>query len=307
MKTTLTKSAIARSALLLSMISLCLLSACGTNGTASSDGTRSYQFNGYRGGEFKKVPGVRLDNRGANRRSSNERQLAYSRPMTLHTNTRMEWSPDLEKKLTAMEEVKQAKAVVTESHVYVAVELEDDSKQADNWSALDSKTAGNLREAPLRVPADPGIKSGIAGNAADIQESRSSAPQKAQGMAQKGVGEDGEKLYSASPGADLSNMPVSVKQNIINQVKEWSPSGIQHVFVSANDQFRAQMENLRKLADLGFAMDKQTEVLNNAASRFFPDLQGTGSYDGSTSSGRVSRPRDGGEGMYSPSTGVRQK
>ncbi|WP_010272771.1 YhcN/YlaJ family sporulation lipoprotein [Paenibacillus senegalensis] len=218
------------------------VSGCGTHG--SPDGVRSYEFNGYRGNEFRKLP-----EQPRRIQTNDTAPAADPLPVNLHTNTRVEWSPFLEERITAIDGISGAQVAVTESQAYVAVELE------------------NVSRTPVTLPAP-----------------------------------------ADDPISDSTDMPQFLQQLIVATVNQAADPVIQHVFVSANEQFTAEMKQLRAISnEQETSMWIQAQVLNRIANNYFPDLDGTGAYPGSIGSGQVSRPRGGGEGMYSPSTGVRQK
>lgn len=227
---------------LLVILSL-LMTGCGTHG--SPDGVHSYEFDGYRGNEFKKLPDRPRRMNATDTAPSSDRH-----PLNLHTNVRMEWSPALEQQLTAVEGIEAAHVILTEGQAYAAVELE------------------NVSKAPVHMSS---------------------------------------RAVEPNADSDYTDMPASMQQTIVGIIKQSADPAIQHVFVSANEQFVAEMKQLRMLTEQGAAMDAQVQELNRKASHYFPNLEGTGAYPGSIGSGQVSRPRGGGDGMYSPSTGVRQK
>lgn len=279
---------------------LCLLAAC-------SSYQQSHGFNGYRGREFKQeimqenIRKRQTPRMNELRRAQGER--SGTGLISPHTNTRMEWSRYLDEQIAAMDEVDNAKSVVTDRYVYVSVELKEEAKRMDAGTADGGSGMLNQREEPYREQVGPEIRSGIAGNGHDL-DTRSSGFSRTGNLTAHPHGE----LHSSSSDADLSNMPVAVKQKIVQRVKELSSPSLHHVFVSANDEFRAQLIKLQEMEQQqGQTKDQIVPALNSLATRFFPDTEGTGSYGGSSSGGKIGRPITGSDGMYSPSTGVRQR
>lgn len=234
---------IVRTAFLLSMVLafVGLNSGCATYG--SPDGVRVYEFNGYRGNEFRKLPPHMT-------RTQSMERGAVSEPLAqnLHTNTRMNWNPTLEDQLAQMDGIQKAHVILTESQAYVAVELDHAGQ-----------TPAPAEASSMNLPSDD------------------------------------------------AGMTDSMHQAIVKAVKQSADPVIQHVFVSANEEFVSEVKQIRASQDQGVEMSRQVQWLNRIANVHFPDLQGTGADPGSFGSGQVSQPRGAGQGMYSPSTGVRQR
>ncbi|GIP34040.1 YhcN/YlaJ family sporulation lipoprotein [Paenibacillus sp. J2TS4] len=271
-------------------------------------------FNGYRGREFKQEiieeSVKKRQHPGMRELSRNQGERTNTGIISPHNNTRMEWSSYLDGQLAAMEEVRSAKTVITDSYVYVAVELEEQAKRLDEARADGGTGMLNQREEPYRGQIPPKVHSGVAGNGYDfdVDSSRNYRNRNANNSINGTLGAHPRgELHSSSSDSDLSNMPVAIRQKITLKVKELSSPALHHVFVSANDEFRTQLNKLEEMGKQGQTHDQLVPALNTLATRFFPDLEGTGSYGGSSSGGKMGRTITGSDGMYSPSTGVRQK
>ncbi|WNQ13429.1 YhcN/YlaJ family sporulation lipoprotein [Paenibacillus aurantius] len=206
---------------------------------------------GYQGGYS---PGT-TNRFGAAEQNGSEKNPTGMDPRLMHRNTRMELSPYLSGKIAEMPEVKAAHAVVTDTSVYVAVQLEEEAAK----SLVPAGQAEGSGGAPSGLDARHDTLSGIVGNSYDY--------------------------YNQGPRMNHSGLPDAIRERIVKKVHSLSSPHLQHVFVTANPEFFRELTRYTTPEVSIRGLNGQVEIFNALASRLFPATSGTGAYGGSTSSG----------------------
>jgi hypothetical protein len=200
--------------------------------------------------------------------------------ITHHTNIQMEASPFLSNSVTEMDEVQTAKAVVTESNVYVAVQLEEKAKRnnANGQAAADSRIPkqkghdGVLndvnRDAAPAGQKNTGVESGITGNSYDYYQ-----------------GKNAERALDSN--LQASTIPSGIHQKIVEKVRSLSGPNIHHIYVSDDPQMLQAFVAYEQQAGGKTNWNDHVNELNLMANRVFPTNEGSGAYGGSISSGQT--------------------
>ncbi|GIP40006.1 hypothetical protein J31TS4_32860 [Paenibacillus sp. J31TS4] len=199
-----------------SALTVCLLAGCGTQQQGAAGGKSGMRSTSLPGG------GTTGGGGGGGTGGAGGRSYGLD-TLGTHRNTRMEWSPYLARKLEEVPGVQKAKALVTDSNVYVAVKLSDEVTRTDQTPPGMSVGLSDKRidrPAPTSVP---NIRSGIVGNSYDVHNG-------------------GMQSYNHDD--DLSDMPRAYKLHLVEKVHSLSSPALQHVYVSGKEEFMKQMDRL---------------------------------------------------------------
>lgn len=253
-----------------------------TGTTAQSLNTGNQNTANTAGNSNSGILGSSLPNAGSsysNSGAAGQGAAGGLRAQAYHRNTRMEMSPYLAAQIAAIPEVDRALAVVTDTNVYVAVQLKDvpqlhnisGSRGGSGSNAAVQNGAGGSAGPGSGIPAteDPNMRrdtiSGITGNSYDHYNRGSFRP-----MSDNGV-------------------EAGLRTRIVERVHALSSPALQHVFVSADPVLYRRFEGFASEESQRKSLIPVLEEFNGLAASYFPTADGTGSYGGSAASGDTSR------------------
>jgi hypothetical protein len=198
------------------------------------------------------------------RSGTNTTNVSRGSLFNIHDNTSIVMNQSLARQIAALPEVKSAQVVSTESNVYVAVRLNDQSPS--DHTLRNNRITGNAmhHDANQQPAATPRPYSGITGNSYDHAQSLNNNP---------------------TPTSDIA---MQTKQKIMDRVRSLSDPSLHHVYISANQDLVQVFENYARDAQQGKPFSGGINGFNVLVQRIFPTTHGTGAYGGSTSSGKPS-------------------
>lgn len=214
----------------------------------------------YRGTDSGVVPnGVRQQSLDGNRMGIHSRALdnTRNRSMTstsLHSNTRMEVSEEISRKLADMAEVDSATVLLTDRNAYVAVVLADERNVRDHGSTYTGNSVGQLNT--------PGTHIGT--------HNTLNQPRRMGNAMNPMIRTDSTTDHLGRRDAVTGHEVTSdIKEKIARKVESIDPR-IEHVYVSANPDFIDRMRDYGSRFRNGQPLSGLVTEFNTMVERIFP-------------------------------------